>query len=139
MNNRRSLLVFIGVPLLVSFSAAFASSQENRSLLPTGIIDSSHASFEVGDSQAIEPVGGVFRRGGQRSVDAMWNYAIERPQYRILPRVDHHGKSVPASPKPVMIGRPIQPYAYGWFGVPSTPTWYRHYSSPRAFARRSLR
>lgn len=71
---------------------------------------------------------------GNPRMDAMWNYSLPRPVYKVLPRIDYDGTTVPATPRPIYVGRPTQPYAYGWFGVPSYPQWRVHYNTPRAHA-----
>lgn len=62
-------------------------------------------------------------------------------EYRILRQPDskHSGETMPGSPKPSIFAKPVQPYAYGWFGAKTSPHWSRQFGNRRAHTQWTLK
>lgn len=68
--------------------------------------------------------------------DALWG--IPSPvEYRVLPRSTGglHGEYQPVSPKPNILSKPTQPYAYGWFGAQPHSHKYLQFGTRRAYTQ----
>lgn len=62
-------------------------------------------------------------------------------EYRVLPRAvkPHSGEYAPATQKPQMMTKPIQPYAYGWFGAKPQQHWHRQFGTRRSYTQWTLK
>ena len=76
------------------------------------------------------------------NTDGMWGFQTPSP-YKILPRtVTHSNKGQPNTSLPVasnIESKPMQPYAYGWFGTKSSPQWSRQFGHQKAYTQWTLR
>ena len=95
-------------------------------------------------SACIAPCG--FGQDGARdsssAIDGMWGFQTPS-QYKILPRpVTHSNKGQPHTNLPAannIESKPMQPYAYGWFGTKSSPQWSRQFGHQKAYTQWTLR
>ncbi len=62
-------------------------------------------------------------------------------EYHVLPRAvkPHSSEYAPASPKPQIMSKPIQPYAYGWFGAKPQMHWHRQFGTRRSYTQWTLK
>jgi hypothetical protein len=68
--------------------------------------------------------------------------SVQRPvEYRLLPRAvkPHSSEYAPASAAPNIVSKPIQPYAYGWFGAKTQMHWHRQFGTRRAYTQWTLK
>jgi len=76
------------------------------------------------------------------AVDSMWGYRAPIA-YQILPRpMTHFSKGQPHSavaPANPIESKPMQPYAYGWFGTQYSPQWHRQFGQQSAYTQWTLR
>ena len=82
----------------------------------------------IGSSSRLE--GGEPRSAAVDS--ALWG--LPPVEYRVLGRSSqpgawhgHHEVATAPVPPPILSPRPVQPYAYGWFGASSHPHFHRHF------------
>ena len=75
-------------------------------------------------------------------VDAMWGYKAPA-SYLILPRPANHFNTAQthsyAQPRNPVESKPIQPYAYGWFGTKYSPQWNRQFGHQSAYTQWTLK
>ncbi|MEQ1829060.1 MAG: hypothetical protein ABL921_24065 [Pirellula sp.] len=76
------------------------------------------------------------------SIDGMWGYSAPT-NYKILPRPATHANkkdqhTYAASPSAIE-SRPVQPYAYGWFGTKPSPQWYRSFGNRKTHTQWTLK
>ena len=83
---------------------------------------------------------GHIRRPSQN--DAMWGHQIP-VNYKILPRPETKLHQEPThlyvAPPAMIESKPVEPYAYGWFGAKSSPHWYRQFGHQKAYTQWTLR
>ncbi|MFO0923331.1 MAG: hypothetical protein U0905_12670 [Pirellulales bacterium] len=70
----------------------------------------------------------------ESGTDSSWLRSTSPAAYKILPRPTHHA-TVPATQQPTLRVRPMQPYAYGWFGTEASPDWSRHFGVKSAYTQ----
>jgi hypothetical protein len=82
------------------------------------------------------------------ATDAMWGYAVvasnAKVPYQILERPSHHKdknqSSDPVGSDKILIEKkPVQPYAYGWFGTQPSPKWSRSFGTRGNYTQWSLK
>jgi len=75
-------------------------------------------------------------------VDAMWGYRTPAT-YFILPRpASHRHKNQPntyQTPVNPVESKPIEPYAYGWFGTKYSPQWHRQFGHQKDYTQWTLK
>jgi hypothetical protein len=62
-------------------------------------------------------------------------------EYRILKQPDSKqtAESVPQPAKSLIMAKPVQPYAYGWFGPKSSMHWHRQFGNRRVHTQWTLK
>ncbi len=70
--------------------------------------------------------------------EAIWLGKSSPTVYRVLPRPTLEGP-VPSSPTPTLVARPMEPYAYGWFGAKPAPSWQRSFGINRSYTQWTLK
>jgi hypothetical protein len=62
-------------------------------------------------------------------------------EYRILQRTDsgHFAETLPEPSKPLILAKPPQPYAYGWFGSKPSVHWHRQFGNRRSYTQWTLK
>jgi hypothetical protein len=62
-------------------------------------------------------------------------------EYRILQQTDarHPPENMPQVAKPLVVAKPVQPYAYGWFGAKPSMHWHRQFGNRRTHTQWTLK
>jgi hypothetical protein len=62
-------------------------------------------------------------------------------EYRVLqnPPTGHFANTHSASTKPLLMAKPAQPYAYGWFGARTQMHWSRQFGNRRTHTQWTLK
>jgi hypothetical protein len=76
------------------------------------------------------------------NVDGMWGFQ-SAATYKVLPRPkSHSNKGQPntyVAPRNPIESKPMQPYAYGWFGTKPSPHWHRQFGAQAEYTQWTLR
>ncbi len=99
-------------------------------------------SASVGTAAILGSSEGASRVDVSPRLDGMWGIPVPA-EYRVLPRPikPHSRKYAPTTPTPNLVAKPIEPYAYGWFGATqySHPQKAIHFGYRRAYTQWSYR
>lgn len=79
--------------------------------------------------------------GNQRIAErfqGIWGSVPPTSTYRVLPRPTQRG-TVPATPLATQQVRAMQPYAYGYFGPKTTPSWSRSFGHRKSYTQWTLK
>ena len=79
---------------------------------------------------------------GALTFSMAWAQSTGKPhEYRTLqsPDAKHSRENVPLPPKPLMVSKPVQPYAYGWFGSKPSMHWHRQFGNRRIHTQWTLK